>query len=110
MLADPAFRERSAKAMGVISADVSIDRTGGGMEVRIDQVQPTEGVPSFAKKFAGETTRAIQTEKWDSPAGGTHRHRDPGQADVDRGHHLALASPAAAPPRPSTSRSRSRCR
>ena len=64
MLADPAFRERSAAAMGVISADVTITSQGEGMLVRIDQVQPTEGVPSFAKKFAGETTRAVQLEDW----------------------------------------------
>ena len=42
--------------MGVISADVTVDRTTAtAMMVHIDQVQPTEGVPSFAKKFAGET-------------------------------------------------------
>jgi uncharacterized protein YndB with AHSA1/START domain len=79
MLADPAFRQRSAAAMGVISADVSIDRTGGGLQVHIDQVQPTEGVPSFAKKFAGETTRAVQTESWDSPSGGTISIETPGK-------------------------------
>ncbi|MBV9831219.1 MAG: DUF2505 domain-containing protein [Marmoricola sp.] len=85
MLADPAFRQRSAEAMGVISADVSIDRTGGGMEVRVDQVQPTEGVPSFAKKFAGETTRAIQTEKWDSPSGGSIAIDTPGKPTSIKG-------------------------
>jgi uncharacterized protein YndB with AHSA1/START domain len=85
MLASPAFRERSAAAMGVISADVTIDRTGGGMEVRVDQVQPTEGVPSFAKKFAGKTTRAIQTESWDSPTGGTIAIETPGKPTSIKG-------------------------
>jgi hypothetical protein len=47
--------------------------------VRIDQVQPTEGVPGFAKKFAGETTRAVQTEEWSSPAGGTITIETPGK-------------------------------
>jgi uncharacterized protein YndB with AHSA1/START domain len=93
MLADPAFRRRSAEAMGVISADVSIDRTGGGMEVRVDQVQPTEGVPSFARKFAGETTRAVQTEKWESPAGGTITIETPGKPTSIKGT-LSLAEDA----------------
>jgi hypothetical protein len=79
MLADPAFRQSSAKAMGVISADVTITPSGEGMSVRIDQVQPTEGVPGFAKKFAGETTRAVQTEEWSSPAGGTITIETPGK-------------------------------
>ena len=48
MLADPDFRQASATAMGVISADVTITPNGDGMSVRIDQLQPTEGVPGFA--------------------------------------------------------------
>jgi uncharacterized protein YndB with AHSA1/START domain len=40
MLSDPEFRQRSAEAMGVISADVSITPKGAGISVRIDQVQP----------------------------------------------------------------------
>jgi hypothetical protein len=79
MLSDPAFRKKSADAMGVISADVSIDAKGAGISVKIDQVQPTEGVPSFAKKFAGSTTRAVQTEEWDSPSGGTISIQTPGK-------------------------------
>lgn len=79
MLADPDFRRASADAMGVISAEVSVSRTGAGMSVRIDQVQPTEGVPGFAKKFAGETTRAVQVEEWASPDGGTITIETPGK-------------------------------
>jgi hypothetical protein len=63
----------------VISADVSITPKGEGMTVRIDQVQPTEGVPGFAKKFAGETTRAVQTEEWGSPSSGTITIETPGK-------------------------------
>ena len=89
MLADPAFRQASATAMGVISADVTITPNGEGMSVHIDQVQPTEGVPGFAKKFAGETTRAVQTEEWGSPVRRDHHHRDARQADLDQGHAVA---------------------
>jgi len=79
MLADPAFRQASGTAMGVISADVTITPKGEGMSVLIDQVQPTEGVPGFAKKFAGETTRAVQKEEWSSPAGGSITIETPGK-------------------------------
>ncbi|MDP3969713.1 MAG: DUF2505 domain-containing protein [Nocardioides sp.] len=64
MLLDPAYRERVCAALEAVSADVRVEEVPGGHQVRIDQVQPTTGVPSFAKKFAGETTRAVQVEEW----------------------------------------------
>jgi len=79
MLSDPAFREVSAKASGMISAEVTITPNGEGISVRIDQVQPVEGVPGFAKKLAGDTTRAVQLEEWDSPAGGSISIETPGK-------------------------------
>ena len=85
MLSDPAFRQASADAMGVISADVSIAPSGEGITVHIDQVQPTEGVPGFAKRFAGETTRAVQHEEWVSPAGGTITIDTPGKPTSIKG-------------------------
>src|SRR3978361_1011618 len=85
MLSDPDFRQASATAMGVISADVTIVPQGHGIHVTIDQVQPTEGVPGFAKKFAGETTRAVQTEEWESPAGGTISTETPGNPNWLKG-------------------------
>lgn len=85
MLSDPAFRQASADAMGVISADVTVTPKGEGISVHIDQVQPTEGVPGFAKKFAGETTRAVQTEEWTGPEGGTITIETPGKPTSIRG-------------------------
>ena len=79
MLSDPEFRKASTEAMGVLSADITITPRGDGMSVHIDQVQPTEGVPGFAKKFAGATTRAIQVEEWGSPSGGTITIETPGK-------------------------------
>lgn len=78
MLSDPAFRQASTEAMGVVSADVSITPKGEGISIRIDQVQPT-AVPGFAKRFVGETTRAVQTEEWSSPAGATISIETPGK-------------------------------
>ena len=79
MLSDPAFRQKSCDAMGVLSADIAVEPAGDGMRVQIDQVQPTAGVPSFAKKFAGETTRAVQVEEWADPTQATLTVRTPGK-------------------------------
>ncbi len=79
MLSDPAFRQKSCAAMGVVSATVSIDAAGDGMRVRIDQVQHTEGIPSFAKKFAGDTTEAIQVEEWSDPRSAAMTVTTPGK-------------------------------
>jgi uncharacterized protein YndB with AHSA1/START domain len=79
MLSDPDFRQRSCAHMGVLTADVQITPQGKGVSIVIDQVQPTEGVPSFAKRFAGATTRAIQREVWDDPNGASFEIETPGK-------------------------------
>jgi uncharacterized protein YndB with AHSA1/START domain len=79
MLTDPDFRRHAADATGVISADVTVEASGSGHVVTIDQVQPTEGVPAFARKFAGETTRAVQVESWTSPERATLTVQTPGR-------------------------------
>ncbi len=85
MLADPAFRQRSCDAQDVVSCEISIEGRGPGMTVVIDQVQPVRGVPSFARKFAGETTRAIQTEEWSSATEATLVVTTPGKPTEIRG-------------------------
>ena len=79
MLADPAFREAVDAAMDVVSADVTLERTGDGFTLTNDMVQKTAGLPAFATKLFGETTRALQHEEWSSPAGGTLRIETPGK-------------------------------
>jgi uncharacterized protein YndB with AHSA1/START domain len=79
MLADPAFREKVGGALDVVSAEISVERDGDGFRLTNDQVQRTEGLPSFAKKIAGDTTRVIQTEEWSSPTLGTLRIDAPGK-------------------------------
>ena len=64
MLADPAFRDASCRAQDVVSVETRIDKTGTGMTVRIDQEQKTPGIPAFARKFLGATTKALQLETW----------------------------------------------
>lgn len=65
MVFDPKFREASAHAMNVVSVDVDVTDVAGQISVVVDQVQRTDDVPAIAKKFIGETTRAIQKEVWD---------------------------------------------
>jgi hypothetical protein len=79
MLADPAFREKVCSAQDVVSAQVAVDRTEEGFVFTNDQVQRTEGLPSFARKFAGDTTRAIQVEEWADSAAGSLRIEVPGK-------------------------------
>ncbi len=64
MLADRAFRERVCDAQGVLRHDVSIEPSGEGKHVRIDQVQAARGLPSFAAKFVGDQIQIVQDEEW----------------------------------------------
>ena len=77
MLADPAFRReglrRDARAR---RRAVTVDGAGAGMRVVVDQTQPADGIPSFAKKFVGDEIQIVQRETWQS----THR-----RASLDRG-------------------------
>jgi hypothetical protein len=79
MLADPGFRESVTAAQDVVSAVVTLAPAGDGFSLVVDQVQRTEGLPSFAKKFAGDTTRAVQREEWADRTGGTLEIDAPGK-------------------------------
>jgi len=70
MLADPAFREEVCARQRVNRAEVSITPDGEGMHVRIDQWQPTEGLPSVATKIVGKETNILQVEHWTGPTYG----------------------------------------
>ena len=79
MLADPSFRERVSLAREVVSFDVTLTPTTSGFTLVNDQIQPTAGLPAFAKKFAGETTKAIQREEWADHSGGSLTIETPGK-------------------------------
>jgi len=66
MLADPAFREEVCASQHYQRYTVDIDGSGHLMTVNIDQARPTEGVPSFAKKFVGSDVHIVQHEEWTS--------------------------------------------
>ena len=79
MLADPAFREAVCTAQGVVSAQVDLESSGVGFTLTVDQLQRTDDLPSFARTFAGESTRAVQREHWEDGSGGTLKIETPGK-------------------------------
>jgi len=79
MLADPAFREKVCAAQEVVSADIALTPRGDGFTLVNDQVQNTAGLPSIAKKIAGDTTRAVITETWSDARSGRLEIAAPGK-------------------------------
>ena len=69
MLADPAFREKVCRAQDVLSVEATVAPQGEGMTVRVDQTQPAQGIPGFAKKIVGDKIRIVQTERWSDTSG-----------------------------------------
>ena len=64
MLQDPAFWDRVAQATGARESRTTVERAGDAVEVETDQLQDVVGVPSFAKKFVGDSTQAIIRFTW----------------------------------------------
>lgn len=64
MLTDPAYWDKVAVATGAISSVATVEADGAATRVVVDQEQEVVGVPSFAKKFVGDSTRAITTQVW----------------------------------------------
>ena len=64
MMGDPLFWEKVGQANDVISWTPTVGTDGGATRVVIDEQQRTAGVPSFAKKIVGDSTRVIITQVW----------------------------------------------
>jgi carbon monoxide dehydrogenase subunit G len=64
MLTDPAFWDLVAVANEAISSTATVEDDGGATRIVVDSEQAVVGVPGFAKKFVGESTRAITTQVW----------------------------------------------
>lgn len=64
MLGDASFREQVCEAQRVTESTVEIDGAGDSMTVKIDQHRPSQGIPSFAKKFVGDSIHIAQREEW----------------------------------------------
>ena len=80
MLSDRAYREKVLEARAeVVSYEVSLELSGAGFTLVTHQVQDTAGLPSIAKKFAGDTTQAVVTETWKDGSGATVEIVAPGK-------------------------------
>ena len=64
MLRYPGFRDRVARETGATSSVTKVTDTGDVIEVLTEQDQRAVGVPAFAQKFLGETTRVIIRQTW----------------------------------------------
>lgn len=64
MLTTTAFWDKVAAATGALTSTATVTTEGDTTTVVVDQEQKTVGVPSFAKKFVGDSTRAISTQVW----------------------------------------------
>jgi uncharacterized protein YndB with AHSA1/START domain len=94
MLTDRAFREKVARALGTVSHEITVEPTDSGHRVGIDMVQPTHGVPGFAKKIVGEQTRVVQSEQWVAGTGAALEVEIPGKPGHVRGNITLLAEGA----------------
>ena len=68
MLGTQKFRESVCDYQRVLRHDVTVNQVGETMSVSIDQDHATDRLPGFAKKFVGESTRAITTQVWQGRA------------------------------------------
>ena len=85
MLGEQDFREQVCDFQGVLRKSVSINGSGSGMTVSIDQVQAAEGIPSFARKFVGDEINIVQQESWSSPTEGDITVTIPGKPGEMKG-------------------------
>ena len=67
MLGEATFREQVCEAQHATECTATVDGVDGTMSVAVDQRRPSEGIPSFAKKFVGDSIHILQREEWSSP-------------------------------------------
>ena len=99
MLADPAFRREGQRGPGRACPRRSPwTAPAKGSSFTNDQVQRTDGLPSFAKKFAGDDhPRRPAVEEWADETTGSLRIEAPGKPSSIDGHDRAGAEPGPAP-------------
>lgn len=66
MLGEAVFREKVCEAQHTTEATAEVDGMDDTMTVTVDQRRPADGIPSFARKFVGDTIHIRQHEEWHS--------------------------------------------
>ena len=79
MLADPAFRARVCDATRAVRREVSVEGSGAGMSVVVDQTRSTAGAPAIAQRFVGDAIRIVQRESWSDATRATLELSVPGK-------------------------------
>lgn len=64
MMGDPLFWDKVGEANDVLSWTPTVGTEGETTRVVIEEEQRTAGVPSFARKIVGESTRVVITQAW----------------------------------------------
>lgn len=93
MLHDGAYWDRVAEATGARDNSTAVSSSGGTTTVVVDQLQEVVGVPAFARKLVGDSTRAIKTQAWTGPTG-TFEVATPGKPTSISGHATVSESGA----------------
>lgn len=79
MLGEAVFREQVCEAQHVSECTATVDGVDDTMSVMVDQKRPSEGIPSFAQKFVGDTIHIRQREEWSSATDATLEVTIPGK-------------------------------
>jgi hypothetical protein len=87
MLTDPAFRDKATWSQGAESVETTV--TDG--TVRLELVQPNNDVPAFARKFAGDKVKVVQSEKWSDGSVAEFSLTMPGKPGSIRGTRRLVA-------------------
>jgi hypothetical protein len=66
MLGEAVFREQVCEEQHTTDSTATVDGVDDTMSVMVDQKRPADGIPSFAKKFVGDTIHIAQREEWHS--------------------------------------------
>lgn len=75
LISNPDFREEAAADGGGSEIEVTVKPEGEGHTITVVRTQETD-MPDFVKKFAGDTVKVKQTEKWGGPDGDGNRAAD----------------------------------
>jgi Protein of unknown function (DUF2505) len=65
MLTDQAFQEEVCRATGALKHEVGIeDSADGGVTITTSRTLPSDPLPDFVRKFAGETLTVRRVDRW----------------------------------------------
>jgi hypothetical protein len=80
MLADTEFRQAVCTYQQVEDSAVTVEEyDDGSMTVDLNRTYGTAQVPSFARRFVGDTIDLVQREEWITPTEATFEVRIPGK-------------------------------